>query len=136
MSRANTGSARRRWASGANTAPGKLAVLVDALDELAEHAHGVLVLHLAGAGRLVAAAAVGEHQLADVRAAAAVEDRLAGREHRVLLLEAPQLVDRDVALGEQRVDREAVRGVDDLLVAEVEDHEVPVHGRAALDLPH
>jgi hypothetical protein len=110
------------------------AVAVDALHELAEHAGRVLVGDLAGAGRLVAAPAIGEHQLTDVRPRAAVDDRLAGREHGVLLLEAPQHVDRDVALGEHRVDREAVRGVDDLLVAEVEHHEVAVHGGAAADL--
>src|SRR5262245_50053475 len=123
-----TGSARRRWASGASTAPEpmRLAVAGDAADELAEHALGVLVLDLAGAGRLMAAAAVLEHQLADVGAAAAIDDRLAGGEHGVLPAQAPQRVDRDVALGEQRVDREAVRRVDDVLVAEVEDHEVPV----------
>ena len=56
----------------------------------------------------------------------AVEDRLADREDGVLLLQAPQHVDRDVALREQRVDHEAVVGVDGLLVAEVEHDEVPV----------
>src|SRR3954447_1023287 len=75
--------------------PAGSAVGVDARDELVEHALGVLVGHLAGARRLVAAAAVGQHQLADAGARRAVEDRLAGREHGVLLLEAPEDVDRD-----------------------------------------
>src|SRR4051812_31495434 len=76
------------------------AVRVDARDELAEHALGVLVRDLARAGRVVPAAAVLEHQRADVRARGAVDDRLARREHGVLLLEAPHHMDRDVLLAE------------------------------------
>ena len=95
---------------------------------------GLAVADLAGAGRVVAAAAVLEHQLADVGGAGAVEDRLARREHGVLLPQAPEDVHRDVALGEQRVDREAVGRVDDLLAAEVEHHQVALDRRAAQDL--
>ena len=43
-------------------------------------------------------------------------------------------MDRDVLLAEDRVDHEAVGRVDDLLLAEVEHHEVLVHLGAALDL--
>src|SRR3712207_7092902 len=45
----------------------------------------------------------------DVGPRAAVDDRPAGREDRVLLAQAPEDVDRDVALREQRVEHEAVR---------------------------
>src|SRR3954447_19129479 len=68
----------------------RLAVRVDLGDELAEDALGVGVGNLAGAGRAVAAAAVLEHELADVGLGAAVQDRLARREDRVLLPQAPQ----------------------------------------------
>src|SRR4051812_27210952 len=107
---------------------------VDVVDQLALDQLGLVVVDLAGAGRLVAAAAVGEHQLADVDLARAVEDRLAHREDGVLLLEAPEHVHREVALREQGVQREAVGGVDDVLVAEVEDHQVTEDRGAALDL--
>src|SRR3712207_8501844 len=52
----------------------------------------------------------------------------------VLLLEAPEAVDRDPALRVQRVDHEAVRRVDDLLLAEVEHHDVALDARAVADL--
>src|SRR3954468_163490 len=107
---------------------------VDVVDELLLHELRLVVVDLARAGRLVAAAAVGEHQLADVDLAGAVEDRLAHGEDGVLLLEAPEHVHREVALREQGVQREAVGGVDDVLVAKVEDHQVAVDGRAAADL--
>ena len=80
------------------------------------------------------AAAVGEHQFAHRDGVAAVEDRLADREHRVLLLTAPHHVHRDVALREHRVDDEAVAGVDGLLATQVEHHEVVVDPGDALDL--
>src|SRR3954451_8797204 len=67
-------------APAARAAPGaavRSAVGVDAGDQLAQDALGVLVGDLAGAGRAVAAAAVGQHQLADVGPRAAVQDRLA-----------------------------------------------------------
>src|SRR3954447_4571430 len=107
---------------------------VDVVDELTLHELGLVVVDLARAGRLVAAAAVGEHQLADVDLAGAVEDRLAHGEDGGLLLEAPEHVHREVALREQGVQREAVGRVDDVLVAQVEDHQVAVDGRAAADL--
>src|SRR4051794_780999 len=112
----------------------RLTVGVDPRDELAEDAVRVLVRNLAGARGLVATTAVLEHERADVRARRAVHDRLAGGEDGVLLLQPPQRVDRDVLLAEDRVDHEAVGGVDDLLLAEVEHHEVLVHVGAALDL--
>src|SRR4051794_14535824 len=95
-----------RWRSAASNAARTLPVGVDPADQLAQHARGVLVAHLARTRRLVAAAAVLEHQLAHVGLGAAVEDRLAGGEHRVLLAQAPEGVDRDVALRIQRVQRE------------------------------
>src|SRR5687768_11827024 len=110
------------------------AVRVDLRDELFEHGFGLVVVDLARAGAIVATTAVLEHQIADVRLRASIEDRLARREHGVLLLQAPNLVDGDVALREQRVDGEAIRRPDGLLVEEVEDDEVLVDGRAALDL--
>ena len=127
-------SAPRRATSGCRSGCGCLAVGGDRRHQLGEHALGVLVGDLAGAGRVVAAAAVGEHQLADVGAGGAVDDRLAGGEDRVLLLEAPEHVDRHVRLGIERVDHEAVGRVDDLLVAEVEHDEVALDARAAVDL--
>ena len=82
----------------------------------------------------MAAAAVAEHQLSDVGLRRAVDDRLAGGEDRVLLLEAPEDVDGDVRLGIQRIDHEAVGRMDDLLVAQVEHDEVALDLRAAADL--
>src|SRR5688572_23148147 len=89
MSRARTGSARPRCAS-APWIPGTLPVGVDLGDELGEHDRRALVAHLARAGRVVAAAAVAQHQLAHVGRARAVEDRLARGEDRVLLAQAPE----------------------------------------------
>src|SRR4051794_3071144 len=106
-----------RLSAASRRSKSPLTVGRDDPDELLLHARGILVLDLARAGRLVAPAAVLEHQRADVRARRAIEDRLADGEHRVLLLEAPQDVHRDVALGEQRVEHEAVGRVDDLLAA-------------------
>jgi hypothetical protein len=82
----------------------------------------------------VAPAAVGEHQRADVDRAGAVDDRLAHREDGVLPAQAPEDVDGDRALRVQRVDHEAVGGVDDLLAAQVEHHDRAVDGGAAPDL--
>ena len=121
-------------AAGGLSPRARSAVGGDLRDELGEDGVGVLVVDLAGAGGVVAAAAVLEHQLADVGLRRAVEDRLAGGEDGVLLLEAPDHVDRDVRLGIQRVDHEAVGRVDDLLVAQVEHDEVAVDLRAAADL--
>lgn len=58
--------------------------------------------------------------------------RLAGGENRVLLLHAPEHVDRDVGL--QGIDHEAVGRIDRLFVAQIEDGEFFMHRRAALDL--
>ena len=82
----------------------------------------------------MATTAVAQHELTDLDGVATIEDRLADRVHRVLLLSAPHHVHRDVALGEHRVDHEPVAGEDRLLVAQVEHHEVVVHLGDAGDL--
>ena len=96
-------------------------------NQLGEGGVGLVVVDLTGAGRMVAAAAVGEHQFADVGLAAAVKNGLAGGEDGVLLLEAPHLVDGDVALGEEGVNHEAVGGEDGFFVAQVEHNQILVH---------
>jgi hypothetical protein len=63
--------------------------------------------------------------VAHVHRVAAVEDRLAHGVDGVLLLAAPHHVHRHVALREHRVDHEAVAGVDGLLVAQVQHHQLP-----------
>src|SRR5207247_2173065 len=95
------------------------AVDVDGVDQLFERLLGLVVLDLAGAGVLVPAAGVLEAEVPDVGLGAAVQDRLADRERGVHLLQAPQHVDRDVALRVERVDHEPVPGEDGLLVAQV-----------------
>ena len=106
----------------------------DRVHDVGEDPLGAIVVDLAGPGRLVATATVGEHQPADVECRRAVDDRAADREHRVLPAQAPDHVHGDGALGMQRVDHEAVGRVDDLLVAEVEHDHAAVHRRAAQDL--
>jgi hypothetical protein len=71
---------------------------------------GPIVVDLAGSGRLVTATTMSQHQRADVHLRGAVEDRAPHREHGVLLPTPPQDVDRDRALGVQRVHEEAVVG--------------------------
>lgn len=83
---------------------------------------------------MVPAAAVLEHELADVGLAAAVDDGFAGGVDGFLLVGAPHAVDGDVGLGENAVDVEAVGGPDGVFVAQVEHGEVFVDGGAALDL--
>ena len=65
---------------------------------------------------------------------AAVQDRLAHRDHGVLALLAPEHVGRHRAGGEQRVDHEAVPGVDDLLFPQVDDHDTAADAAAAPEL--
>ena len=88
---------------------------------------GTVVRHLAGSRRFVPAATVGKHQRADVDAGGAVDDGTPDREYGVLLVKAPEDMDRDGALGEQCVEQESVRGMDDLFAAKVENHEIVVH---------
>src|ERR1017187_2201141 len=83
----------------------------DCLDELREACLGLVVSDLAGPGRFVPTAVVGKHQRADVQPGGAVENRAPDSEHRVLLSEAPQHVDRHSALRIHRVQEEAVSGV-------------------------
>jgi hypothetical protein len=82
----------------------------------------------------MAAAAVFKADGADVDRRAAIDDRLADREDGVLPLETPDHMHRDPALREQRLDHEAIAGVDGFLVAKIEDDEVPMHAGAAQDL--
>ena len=82
----------------------------------------------------MAAAAVVQHQFADVGVGTAVEDGLAGGEYRVLLLHAPHDVDRDVDLRIQRIDHEAIDGIDGVFVAQVQHREIVVNRGAAPDL--
>ena len=80
------------------------------------------------------AAAVPQAQLADIDLRALVDDGLADHDGGVLLAEAPRDVDGDLRLGVQGVDHEAVAGVDDLLVAQIEHDDLVVDLRDALEL--
>ena len=72
---------------------------------------------------MVSAAAVLEAELADVDVGALVDDGLADHDGGVLLAEAPGHMDGDLRLGIEGVDHEAVAGVDDLLVSQIQhDH--------------
>jgi hypothetical protein len=82
----------------------------------------------------VSAAAVRQHQRADVDGRRAVEDRLADGEDGVEPLLAVDDVGADAALREQRVDHEAVAGVDRALAAQVDHDEVAADGRDPVQL--
>ena len=82
----------------------------------------------------MAATTVFQHQFADIGLAAAVEDRLAGGEDRVLLLHAPHHMDGNVGVGEQGIDQETVGCPDVFLIAQINDGEVVVYEGAIEDL--
>jgi len=65
----------------------KSAVGVDLRDQIPQDLFGILVGHPAGACGLMPTAAVFQHQFADIGFRAAVENRLAGREYSVFLLQ-------------------------------------------------
>jgi len=80
------------------------------------------------------AATVFEAQFTHVGIGVAIKDRLADGEDGVLPLEFLHDVDGDIALGGQRVDEETIGGIDGFLVAQIQYHQVVMHGGAALDL--
>ena len=98
------------------------------------HGFGPVVRDLAGSSGVMAATAVTQADGSDVDGRTAIEDRLADREDRVLLLHAPHDVNRDVAFGEQGIDDEAVAGVDHLFVAKIDERELAVDRGAAANL--
>lgn len=69
------------------------AIGIDLCDEFIESFLCLIVVNLAGAGGMMAASAVFEHQLADVGFAAPVKNRLACGKNGVLLLYAPHDMD-------------------------------------------
>src|SRR3569833_3730938 len=89
---------------------------------------------LAGTGVHVAAAAVGQHQPADVQFGGAVQDRFAYGEHDVLLLHAVDDVHRDIGLRVQGGNHEPVDRINRLFTAEGEYDHLAVQRRPALDL--
>ena len=82
----------------------ELSIAPDPLDEARQDLVRFMILDLAGARVFMAAAAVFEHQSADVRLGRAIEDGLADREDRVHALAACEDVNRDVDFRKQRID--------------------------------
>jgi len=65
----------------------------------------------------MAAAAVLQHQMADIGLAGAIGDAVAAGHHDVLFLESPHHLNADIGIGEHRIEHETVAGVDFILVA-------------------
>src|ERR1051326_3502379 len=89
-----------------------LAVDGDARDQRPLNPSGSPILDLAGPGPLMTAAAILEHQFADMHVAGPIENRFTDSKNRVLVAFTPQHVHRDVALRKQSVDHEPVSGPD------------------------
>ena len=63
-----------------------------------------------------------------------IEDRFADRENRVLFVFTPHDVAGNIAVGEERIDNEAVTSPDDVFLTQINNGEVLVDLRAAFDL--
>jgi EAL domain-containing protein (putative c-di-GMP-specific phosphodiesterase class I) len=79
---------RRRRPERAN-----LAFAIDPVDQGTKDLFGHFIRYLAGAGVFMPAAAILEHQGANIGVRGAVQDRFSGRKDRILILQAPQNVD-------------------------------------------
>ena len=89
--------------------------------------------HLARAHARVTAAAVLQHQLADVDRRRAVEDAVAAGEDHLLAQLAPEDAQGDVRLGEHRVFAEAVAGLDVGDVHQVDDQHAALEAGVLAD---
>ena len=83
----------RRGSDLENAGPSPTLVGLELRDNLAEHLLRLLVGDLAGADRAVSAAAMSEHQRADIARAGPVKNAVSTREDDILL--APAIQDAD-----------------------------------------
>src|SRR4051794_9729253 len=88
-------------------------------DQIAQYLLSAVVSHLTSSRRRMPAATVLEHQVADVGFAAAIENRLARSEYRVLLLQSPQHMNRNVGFRVKRIQQESIARVDRVFFAQV-----------------
>src|SRR5579871_4032160 len=92
-------------------------------DQLCDYAIRVPVLDLAGADRVMPAAAVLKHQATDISRGGAVGDAVATGDYRILVADASGREDAHICLRIECVERETVAGVDLLNGSQIEHHD-------------
>jgi protein-tyrosine phosphatase len=108
---------------------------VDLPHEVFQDPVGVLDGDLAGADAPVPAAAVLQHQRADVHPRRPVDDAVPARHHDVLLSKAPDDLHGNVLSRVEAVEDEPVAGVDLLLPSQVQDDHVSADHGVVADHP-
>ena len=103
---------------------GFLFVRVDRGNQFLQDPFGRVIADLAGARGAVAATVIGKTEFTHIGAAAPVEDRFANGKHGVLFFQSPQYVDRNVALGEQRIHHKPIANVDRFFLLEVDNDQI------------